>query len=1028
MSATVAFAAAWRRSGRDAVVLMLLDLPGITLSLSSRAISTPEGTIWEEAIIDCSDIAAPGSVLESSWSPVTGGVTLGRVPLGQLGGATVFDALSTYKWVGAQVILMLWETSLTDGNDALVVLNKGIVQSYEVSERSVHITVSQRAMWNRLTRLTQVTPKLFPRAPESSHGMFIPKVRGSYRAIALRSRPWAPLEYSTAQNLWSLVTGGRLGFPGVLVDVGGGPTALPSKVAFASHACKVFNDAAKGCFAYIAAGGHLCEFDASVLTTFNNATDGTGFTLASVPSGGTDPYQTAFFPLRPVNSELAATNNAENLRAVLDVENDTSFAVLDYAGSKRDLIVRCPNDSGGGDIVSVTYIVGYLVYGGEGSHITLDANNGAGGIVTTTLPAGTGRGVHSVVDTVPLINTGWNFDKITLRVYFNGTADAADKARIYFVGAAVKFRPPVAIVGSRTITNVVEYIQARHDGAPGHRRPVWPNVHEVTTIEPIDSYAQQQWFCTLDGVPDSGGTYTGNGTDLIQRAPDIATHLLVDDAGLALSDIERGVGVFGSFVDARADLKTWVGTDMVHCLVCLRPERVGDVLGSLAEDSLCWFHVSEFDAKFKCVVWRTGKALDGPRIEVADVREIRIVPSSIAQRLTSLKLSYRHDWHTGRELHDTFVDASASSAGYRYRGYRDQLMRVYNSGADRNDRVEPFIGGLEYSATVPPAEYTPLGLATAVRAALVVVRNKLWVVACGPQVISGQSQKITFQEFEGAQNTFTATVAVGDYASFDALAVAIQTALNAVSSSWVVTCTRSAFDTTLQTYGTAITIARSAAKKFRIGWSGTVADASLSPVIGYTWLTGAAIGAYITTTTGRRVEEQLFVIGNMEESFSMRWATGTSGTNNTNQHAGSLLGFDPNEDSSSLDGVSLRAVNAWVPVGGRENLSAALGVDAESRTLRIKGETVIDDLTARELRNRAADLLCKERPLVRATLFNYPDIERGRVIEFSADLDALVPYSAYGAATWAGKRFMVIEKSQRMNGAFETEIVAMEVS
>jgi hypothetical protein len=53
---------------------------------------------------------------------------------------------------------------------------------------------------------------------------------------------------------------------------------------------------------------------------------------------------------------------------------------------------------------------------------------------------------------------------------------------------------------------------------------------------------------------------------LIERAPDVAGHMLVNYGKESNAKVERTPGVFGSFVDARANLTTHTGRAMTHAL------------------------------------------------------------------------------------------------------------------------------------------------------------------------------------------------------------------------------------------------------------------------------------------------------------------------------------------------------------------------------------------------------------------------------------------------------------------------------
>jgi len=1024
MAMTSAFKAAWQRSNRNAMTLVKVELTSpsaLTLYLSTAEVATPGSPpqVWQEALADLEPIRAPGSLRESSWSPASTGFTVLDTALAhQAAGARAIDVFHTHRWIGATVTVYLWETSLTSLADALQVF-KGLVQDYEVEGFKANVRCLQRWDWNKEIDLVRVTRKRYPRAPEESVGKFLPKVRGRVRSVGLRP-PWTS-EFDTSQHGWEHVTGGRRALAGVLVDVGGGGVSpgTPSKVVFASHPCKTFFDPAggyaNGFLPYIAVDDKLCLFDSGTADVFNDATEGAGIKIGD-DAGGTDPFEVAFYPVPAINVELYGSLDAENPRAVLDVMNETSYASLDYDANQRRIKVRLPNLSPAGDIAAINYAFGYSTTGGAGNVLDLEYDNGVDPPAGSTFAGSASPVFNSHLDATP--NNNWNLG--TIRIQFNGVQTGA-KAKIFFIGAVVKFRPNREIVGQTTVTIRFPVRVEVRDPFTGEIQSfiVWKDVPKVV---PVASYAQHKWFATIDGYADSGGTYTGNGTDLIQRAPDIAHHLLVLDGGESSADIETGVGAFGSFVDARTLLKTWRQSDMVHALVTSDEERVSQALERLAADAGCWFYLSEFDDKWKCVVWRAGSAVDyAPTLTVRDIAApgLRLRPTPGTRRDTGIDVRYSLDQFRGRTTHDAVAGPGRSNAGLKYLNLRDQQFTIVSSGVEQNNKIDINTGAGDATATISAGAKTPATMMADVKTALVAARNTTWVTGHGATIVTGINDRLTIKEQEGAQSILVAVCAAGTYATKEDEMVAWTAALNAVSDSFTVSYSR----TTRK-----VAIAR-AGNTFQVWVDATPADYTGCIQLGFVPQSSGSFASSHAATY--ETEEERFVIGNTDtgEAFTLEWETGTNGTNGNNVNAANVLGYDAARDQAALSGQ--QQVRAICPTNTREQaIEDITAVTGEKRARLISNDTIYDDDTAREVRDRATDLLCTDRPEVAIPLFWQPDIDRGRVIEFDASPDELWPYAVDGSdGSWAGKKFQIAgDKVQHIAGSYMTEYVGIEIS
>jgi hypothetical protein len=125
----------------------------------------------------------------------------------------------------------------------------------------------------------------------------------------------------------------------------------------------------------------------------------------------------------------------------------------------------------------------------------------------------------------------------------------------------------------------------------------------------------------------------------------------------------------------------------------------------------------------------------------------------------------------------------------------------------------------------------------------------------------------------------------------------------------------------------------------------------------------------------------------------------------------------------------------------RVHLADAPKSEAEAPLLRsasrygARRDTVLDlravqeTETALELRNRLAALFGKPRVTLEFTTEMAPDLERSRVIQFSSDMDAVLPYPDPDSdGSWVGKRFVVVETEQHLGPvAFYTKVLAVSL-
>jgi hypothetical protein len=98
-------------------------------------------------------------------------------------------------------------------------------------------------------------------------------------------------------------------------------------------------------------------------------------------------------------------------------------------------------------------------------------------------------------------------------------------------------------------------------------------------------------------------------------------------------------------------------------------------------------------------------------------------------------------------------------------------------------------------------------------------------------------------------------------------------------------------------------------------------------------------------------------------------------------------------------------------------------------SVQIEGRAVYDSWTARETRNRAADLIGgRARAAVRLPSDVHADMEVGDTFAFADDMSDLSPYPvADSSGAWSGRTHMAVETHQHFGSSWHTEIVAVDV-
>lgn len=1015
--------AALRNSTRDAAVLVKVELSGLTLYLSTREVNVATNTItdprvWENALDDVGPINEPGDFLTSDVSLCTFEFRMRPQRLtGQSEGDTALDLFHDYTWDGATVTVYLYELGVGNFLYAEQVF-KGLVERYECEDLGMRVWCVQRNDWVTDVPGDVVTRSKYPRAPEKSIGVPIPICYGDLRGMPARS-PAAEHD-AFNQGINSVVGMRRPGVRGVVVSLGQGGSGKKGRVLFAGHACKLFNDDTQGSTPGLEVSGRVCEIDPNSGDDFN-AASGTGFDFADITSADVQPF-TVFYPVPPMDSKAAASNNADNSRAATDAFNDTSFTVLDYDAGQREAVFMLPDVAPVGSVLDIKLVVGWM---GSGLPATsppgLDAKFvGVGGshvpffLTDSATPTASGASITSTY----WPTDGWSFadQGCYIQLKFSGVATGA-VAHVFYVGLSLKIRPAWPVVSlAHTIPGYVQdyrmvsTLKGQHRHFYSRREPSLDvYVPEVNRVDSTEFYA------TLQGHADSGGTYTGSGTDLIERAPDVLNHFLQTYCAQSSGDVLTSSSTFGSLVDLRDDLKTWRGLDMKLAYAIDERRKASQVIADLMSSVLAWAFISRFSDKWKAVAWKSSKTTtyDIPlrREDLLGIPRLERRPDLIAN---NIECRYGNDARLRRMVHDVALRYYESRSGHSWRNLSDEDLEVVASESDRID----FYDGSVRSASLTPGTYTPINLADHVSTQMSAVAGSGKVkVAWGFDIKASFNDRLYINDGSAVAVTLTA----GSYATGALLATEVQTQLNAASSNWA--CTYSVSTRKF-------TISRSAGTA-QLLWSTGVAGStarSVAVTLGFIHGTDKTAGSpYVSDF---EVEPERFVICDFTNALKLLWESGAQGIDaGTPRPSGGLLGFDMARDYNRDYSTATRYCIAHSCKNDRQTDMLASAATYGERPARIRQlAAVFDTDTAREVRNRMADLLAEPPVFLTIQTERCPDIERGMVFETHSSIDEWLPYTVPGSdGSWGSKKFMVFDVQQVLQPTLHQEIVALAV-
>lgn len=1008
--ASAQFLNLWLPAGRQAARLYKISLTipsALTLQLSTREVSiSPDGnqpsTIWQEAIDDGGSVTSEGEFCGFDPRPSTAEFRIMPRRLGgQAAGLTAIDLFSQYTWHGATVTIYQYPLGLNNLNLANIIFNAGVVIDYHTEDNGMRVYCQMRNAWNGRLPLVEVTKGAFPRAPAKSLGLPVPIALGDLRDAPARP-PANPYDVFQ-QGITSVAGMRRAGVRGVVTLAGqGGAAGQKGQVLFASHACAMFNNDATGSTPAIEVGGHLADTDPNGPDVFNGAS-GTGFNFADIDPTGVQPFK-VFLPIYVTDSKQPPANPADNGRAATDPFNDTSYTALDFNANKKEYRFPIPDVSPQGELLDIKIVAGYLTSAGA-THFQVEYVGTGGSTILTcvasTVPTSNGVSVNPGNWAANPWNMGSAGHYLKASIITGG---AGETARLFFVGLAIVVRPtwPVVTPASSYKSKDPTKIRVRNTLFGYHTEVIHRTIN-VPATERVDA----TFLATLQGqADDGGGTYTGVASALIQRVPDLIRYFLAAICGD--SAIETGVGVHGSFIDARAACTTWRDGDMLLALGIDDWTTGSDVLRQLARSALVWPRINRFSGKWELIVWRPNMPVDFPRrLTRYDLLE-RTGPKVMTHRdsvLNDIAVTYGRDAWQRKLLHEVFAGPKRSSSGYFYRSIRDGNLTVL---ANLSDRIDCTDSGGAHTASLTPGFYAPIDLANHAATQLTAVAAARFTIGYGFEVKAGYNDKLDINDGAAKTATLTAGPMTGTQRAAD-----VQARLNAVSTNW--TCTYSAATRLL-------TITRSAGAFNVLFNSGPNVATSCCAVLGFDFTDYVA--GPITSSFPVEVERYTFVqFGN---NVALLWETGANGINAaTPRTAGELFGFDLARDRT--DGAHWATAES--PKADHETrLSTSVSKYGTMTLHQEQLEATNDTDTAREILRRLIVLYDDPPPEIQFTTEHMPDLEAGMVFDFDNSVDQVQKFPVAGTdGSWAGKVFICTHVTQHSEPAEQQEVVAFYV-
>jgi len=1005
--ATAAFLNAWRTATARPLLLVKVELVGRTVYLSSENLTTPDGRTWETILGSRDQIHARSALLAPGPELVGWSFTMVTRKLAfQAVGKTLADAFVDFSWEGRKVTTYFWVRGLSSQTD-LTPVYFGRVNRVVVEPGKATVYCIQRRDANRRIPPKNVNPTDYPNAP-SATTVPLPVIYGDHSARVLRGE-WA--QSPNSRQVIDLHTGGGAAYglvPGVVVNKGDG-TDKP-RILFAGHALKLVTGSKAG-----TPLNQILLDDGSLPSLVDQIESGdiqTGGGPALIASG-TDIGKGIDVPINPrigrswlpvlptdVRYDGANATTATTARNAIDPVDETSYAYLIAGGGFNRLTLPIPLTTPPGDFENST---SYIVVCYAGSALSAAYAN----VIFTTaeIPAATFPVALRLALNSPGTNNRTGGTDFVLTCPSGAT-------RVFLVYLSIPYRPNRSLVLQaltiRAAAVTYDLSGRRVTGQPIRAGELRTGRFGPRDIVPSVYGFDGAFYANPKGYADDGsGTFTGVALAVIERAPDIARHVLVTYGGQVNAvDIEVGVGVFGSFVDARAIIRHSQKEDWVMSVHIGEQRALFDVLSDLAQQSASLFFLDRFSDRFVWVPWTSGQATSLHDYPVKFTEDMLLdlsaevtTDTEIAQ---DIRVQYWQDYRLNKTLLETAISSSASSAGYTTPSARDQLQVVDGS----NNKFDITSGGLK-SYTIPSGTHAPLGTIAAPGLGIL-LRNFLRgatglnTVAVqagwGFEIVAGYNDRLQ-------TSSNLTTLAPGRYTGEQLAAHA--TALLAGSGYTVTYAPLTNLFTFVRT--TTFTISQAALEHAATAW----------PVFGFYFFLLYQTAA--SSFTGENaIASERFWIATPDTGFQLNFYS-----QNPTINCAFLLGF-PRIQTEPNSGFQ----QAPFMRGDRETRATAAESLYGVKPGRVVQATWLrDERMAQLYRNLLFDFFGEPKVKVTFSTTFCPDLQRGRVVQFDSTVDSMMKFPRPGSdGSWVGKKFRVLEVAQHAGPEnWHQQVVAIEV-
>jgi len=795
-----------------------------------------------------------------------------------------------------------------------------------------------------------------------------------------------------------LAAGVKIGMPLSGTNIPAGTTVLA--IASATSLTMSANATATG-------SGITVTFTATL-----NGVAGAGFQL-------NDGFAGASWPLTPTGVPTGIAQPGDDLRYAID-PSDVSFARLTYQPSgplidKRRGIWSLPDIPTPGDLTTGINNVS-LRFGYRSSAALTSFKVGIQKISpssfqqvnlspsTTLIGTSVSLGANDWgAGSMPV--TPWAFSECQIVAYWDlaPAPGAREDVWIHFVGLEVVYAPRAKV------------------WAPGYRiapgRKYLPRVWLPVAGEPIrtvapDTEIDADFYGTCEGYQDDGsGTYSGSASALIERPADIAHHLLRNYAGQSAAQVQTATSTFGSFVDARSAIGTWNSGQLKAGMQISDISDVETLLKDLARAGHAWVYLDRFTDKWHWIPWIKGGGTDYARkVWRDDIFSYHVEAMPNTRVPSAIRILYAYDAARREFTKSCYCSTGGSGAGHKYQDIRDEQDFKVVTGV--NDKLDVATGAGLATVTLSGGSYADgHAMAKHVDGTMeATIAAQDFMVCYGAVVEAGYNDKLDFND--GAVKA--ATVAAATYATMEALATAVQNAMNAVSTDWECVYSRDTRKTRINRLsGTKTLLTATGANKATTAYT----------LLGYNSnadVTGGTVAQHFS-------EEEMFHVECLTSAMDLLFASGANGsTQAAPKNCAELLGFNAIYDRDAAG-----ARRHWTSDSPRNTLEKTLADAADaygqSRELVMELRSVYDTDTVRTIRNRVIDQLRNPPLTMRFTSYRMPDLRRGELLRFD-DLDNFgIFYPKQGSdGLWAGKRFRVLKVQQRMGPSFEQEIECVE--